>query len=380
MAHAEALSRGGSPWRARSSLARRWAVAVAAALAWVLASTAWASPADLLRLAVLEFSGDLELTQRMALADVARGEALAAGGPGLFLITRDNMEVMLTDMGVDPTCVSEGACEVETARNLQAHLVVTGNVVRADGVVLLFLKLHDARTGRLVGTRQVRGSGFADLLGGIGPATRELVSLAVAPPTVVGPPAAGASSADVQSGLLGTLKWVPTSGGIWVMEREVTHSMWTAVMGRPPATPGCGPTCPVTGVSYDEAVAFAEAVSAREGSRYRLPTGEEWLAIARAGTTSTYAGGEELWDLGWYDRNSEGSAHPGCMKKPNAYGVCDLSGNVWEWTSTGDAALRQAMGGSYSLASMASRLTFSQRLAPSSQRADLGFRVVREAK
>jgi hypothetical protein len=86
-------------------------------LAWVGGPTlAWAAAP---RLAVLELSGaKLTLEERSLLTDAVRGACVKQAGGRLVVMTRENMEVMLSDMGIAPSCVSEGACEVETARNL----------------------------------------------------------------------------------------------------------------------------------------------------------------------------------------------------------------------------------------------------------------------
>jgi formylglycine-generating enzyme required for sulfatase activity len=127
---------------------------------------------------------------------------------------------------------------------------------------------------------------------------------------------------------------------------EVTQGEWQAVMGSNPSNfKDCGANCPVELVSWDDAADYANALSRREGlpecysdstfsglscKGYRLPTEAEWEYAARAGTTAaTY---RNLDSVAWYDKNSPSRPHPVGQKQPNAWGLYDMLGNVWEWT------------------------------------------------
>ena len=115
-------------------------------------------------------------------------------------------------------------------------------------------------------------------------------------------------------------------------KHEVTQAEWEAVMGsNPSAFDECGGDCPVEKVSWDEVQEFIGRLNALEGeARYRLPTEAEWEYAARAGTTADrYAG--NLDAIAWYGENSGARPHPVGRKAPNAFGLHDMLGNVWEW-------------------------------------------------
>ena len=110
---------------------------------------------------------------------------------------------------------------------------------------------------------------------------------------------------------------------------EVTQAQWTALMGSNPSE-NKGAENPVELVSWDDAQEFIRKLNALgDGFEYRLPSEAEWEYACRAGTSGDFAG--DLNALGWYDANSKGSTHPAGRKQPNAWGLYDMHGNVWEW-------------------------------------------------
>ncbi len=132
---------------------------------------------------------------------------------------------------------------------------------------------------------------------------------------------------------------VTLTRGFWLMQHPVTQRQWQAVMGNNPSrfqgaapSPG-GPDHPVEQVSWNDAVAFAEKVSAREGVRYRLPTEAEWEYAARGGQGHVYSGSDDADAVAWHRKNSGSSTHPVGQKAANGYGLRDMSGNVWEWVA-----------------------------------------------
>lgn len=113
---------------------------------------------------------------------------------------------------------------------------------------------------------------------------------------------------------------------------EVTQGQWEKVMGSNPSHfKNCGADCPVEQVSWEDVQEFIEILNSSGKETYRLPTEAEWEYAARAGTNTPRYG--NLDAIAWYDKNSGGKTHPVGKKKPNAFGLYDMLGNVFEWTT-----------------------------------------------
>ena len=133
---------------------------------------------------------------------------------------------------------------------------------------------------------------------------------------------------------------VTLTRGFWMLETEVTQAMWESVMGTSIrqqrdkgntswSLDGEGSDYPIYYVSWEECRSFCEKLSEKLGLTVSLPTEAQWEYACRAGTTGAYAG--DLGEMGWYDSNSGSKTHPVGQKKPNAWGLYDMHGNVWEW-------------------------------------------------
>jgi len=117
---------------------------------------------------------------------------------------------------------------------------------------------------------------------------------------------------------------------------EVTQRQWRDIMGNHPSYRiGCGDDCPVDTVSYNDVQEFITKLNQKLGEKYRVPSEAEWEYAARAGTTTKWSFGDEVSKLGdyaWYYINSGGKTQAVGQKLPNAFGLFDMYGNVYEWT------------------------------------------------
>ncbi|MBO4544782.1 MAG: formylglycine-generating enzyme family protein [Verrucomicrobia bacterium] len=140
---------------------------------------------------------------------------------------------------------------------------------------------------------------------------------------------------------------VTLSEGYWMGKYEVTQAQYEAVTGRNPSN-FKGADLPVEQISWNDAMDFCGKLTEIEktagrlpsGYEYTLPTEAQWEYACRAGTTTALNSGKNLSDMeecsemdevGWYLPNSNKTTHPVGQKQPNAWGLYDMHGNVWEW-------------------------------------------------
>jgi formylglycine-generating enzyme required for sulfatase activity len=177
----------------------------------------------------------------------------------------------------------------------------------------------------------------------------------------------------------------------------VTQEQYEGVMGQNPSQFKGEPQRPVERVSWEDAVEFCHRLSEREGQTYRLPTEAEWEYACRAGSQTKWCFGDDeskLTEYAWYRANDGGTTHPVKQKRPNAWGLYDMHGNVWEWchdwygTYTGDAATdpqglarglhRVVRGGSWDGDASYCPAACRSRDGPSHRSRNLGFRLARQ--
>jgi formylglycine-generating enzyme required for sulfatase activity len=210
---------------------------------------------------------------------------------------------------------------------------------------------------------------------------------------------------------------VTLTQAFYMQTTEVTQGQWQAVMGQNPSRfQNCGPNCPVESVSWSDIQEFLTRINAQsaDGHTYRLPTEAEWEYAARAGSEAAFCDGDItapegidpiLNTVGWYANNSDAN-YSGCFelddgrcvgpqpvgsKTPNAFGLYDMHGNVWEWCSdlygnypsgsvtdpTGPSSgvIRVLRGGSWHYGAGDCRLANRGRIEPGYRGRSGGFRL-----
>ena len=201
---------------------------------------------------------------------------------------------------------------------------------------------------------------------------------------------------------------VPIPGQNYAMcKYEVTKELWEAVMGMVPTFDNnpnsgktgktfrirvseefTGPNLPVEQVSWEDCQKFLAKLNAlpevrKSGYTYRLPTAFEWAYACRGGSTGDYcklADGTEitketLETVAWYAENGGAKTHAVGQKKPNAFGLYDMLGNVGEWTSTGDGDGKILCGSSWSQRDIFCLSGLCASINPESCRNNIGLRL-----
>jgi formylglycine-generating enzyme required for sulfatase activity len=183
----------------------------------------------------------------------------------------------------------------------------------------------------------------------------------------------------------------------YMLATEVTQRQYSLVMDTNPSDFKDDDN-PVEMVSWDEAVEFCRKVSEKTGKQISLPTEARWEYVCKAGASTRFCMGDDeglLGLYGWYAANSDKQAHSVAQKKPNAWGLYDMHGNVWEWcadrygsgyhprgrpstdsTESPSATYRVLRGGSWYNDPADCQSASRVRYAPADRDNSIGFRVV----
>lgn len=183
--------------------------------------------------------------------------------------------------------------------------------------------------------------------------------------------------------------------GFWIGKFQVTQAQYRTVMGTNPSG-FKGDNRPVEMVSWDDAMEFCRKLSQKTGKTFTLPTEVQWEYACRAGTSTRYYFGDDgtlLGEYAWYSKNSNRETHPVGQKKPNAWGLYDMHGNVMEWcldwfdddyysqslrrnpAGTNTGSYRVYRGGNWNYAPDYSRSAYRNGGLPGIRGTILGFRL-----
>ena len=199
---------------------------------------------------------------------------------------------------------------------------------------------------------------------------------------------------------------VTITRGFWMGKCELTQAEYKAVLGANPSIFTGDTNRPVEKVSWQEAMDYCTRLTEQAqaagqlptGYLYRLPTEAEWEYACRAGTSTRFCYGDDthytqLGEYAWFVDNSDAGTHPVGTKRPNAWGLHDMHGNVWEWCLSrwegalpggsitnvvvrAEGGLRVARGGSWLYDGRACRSANRDEYSPLNRCSDVGFRVV----
>lgn len=178
---------------------------------------------------------------------------------------------------------------------------------------------------------------------------------------------------------------------------EVTQEQWEAVMGYNPSR-NIGAKMPVENVSWNECQSFLQALNAKTGKNYRLPTEAEWEFAARGGNQShyyIYSGSDDANAVAWHKGNSGGTTHDVGTKLANELGLYDMSGNVFEWCNDKyghydygavynpqgygtSSKVRVGHGGGYNLGTKFCRVSNRTQGTTNYKSESLGFRIAHD--
>jgi formylglycine-generating enzyme required for sulfatase activity len=333
----------------------------------------------------------------------------------------------------------ETRCMQDIAEAFQAELITTANVTRRQDGYFLAISIQNIFDNKVVYSnsvpcrncdayqvieklKELSGSTAKVQLG-----ETTFTDCPVCPEMVLIPPGVFEMGSKERPYAETPLHQVTIAKSFALGKTEITQGQWKAIMGTNPSEFGkCGDDCPVEKVSWDDAQAFIKKLNAKTGKKYRLPSESEWEYACRAGGKHQYCGSDAPADVAWFSPAEEGkkddgkkesepkaskqkkgavaiiipkSTQPVAGKRANAFGLYDMSGNVWEWVQDDlhenykgapdngaawlnasnkndeNASLRILRGGSWYHSADYLKATERGRFNASSRNGSFGFRV-----
>ncbi len=282
------------------------------------------------------------------------------------VVPRDQVKQRLVQQkkGSYKECYNQ-SCQIEIGKELAAEKTLAAKVIKLGNRCTVTLTLYDLRKSTTESAASQHGEcGENSVIESVDKALDKLFGAKQAQPEALAEPAE--ESSPVPEGFVRippgsfqmgspasedgrdsgeTQHRVTITRAFLMQATEVTQGQYRALMGKNPSHfASCGDDCPVEQVSWHDAVTYCNALSHKEGlpecydgdrlkgldcKGYRLPTEAEWEYAARAGSTGARYG--ELDAVAWYWSNSGKTTHTVGKKNPNAWGLYDMLGNVYEW-------------------------------------------------
>ena len=396
-------------------------------IAFLVFSVVYAAEKNTIAVLELEPKG-VQSNEATVISDWVREELFRTAK---YTVTeRTRMQDILKEWGFQQAICNESQCIIKAGNILGVEQMVAGSVQRIGNLLSLSIRIVDVKTGEIVAManspcnqcsiedfalRSVRAA-VAELTGAPAPQKREDTSTETTSSTSAGEkirgPLSGMEFVSIPGGSF-TMGSPPSEEGrlssespqhevtiqpFYMMSTEVTQAQWKVVMGNNPSYFN-GSNLPVERVTWNDCQKFINKLNQMDpGKGYRLPTEAEWEYACRAGTTTPFHSGNSESDLGragWYSENSGRTTHSVGTREPNAWGLYDMHGNVWEWcedryhhsyylapsnsspwVSDGDST-RVIRGGSWTYGSSVARCAYRYKYNPTYTSYYIGFRCAR---
>ena len=366
------------------------------------------------RVAVIAMESDSGGMSGYLVSEMIHALVRLQGGRGFTVMDRAQLDLLLDQLEFDMSDFVDATTAQRVGRFIGVQSIVVGDFEPVGGFFRFRTRVIEVETAAIRGSYAAfvqNDEIIASLRGVAGGGTAQQPPARAAPAGMV----------RVEGGTMFMQGRNVTLTTFNIGRHPVTQGEWYDVMGTRPSrfTGANWRNLPVESVSWWDAIEFATAKSRRAGltpaytisgtganrtvtwnrgaNGYRLPTEAEWEFAARGGMVCRgnyeFAGSNAVGEVAWYWGNSGGSTQPVGMLRPNALGIHDMSGNVWEWVwdrsgtlpttaqtnPAGPAAggVRVIRGGGWGDAPGGARSAFRGLGGPGHRHESFGFRVVR---